>query len=622
MGIKALCSLKSYWLLGSLILFSGIVSLSQNKPNITTLASVSGHNLEKSFPEQQLRQGNTIKLGKRQLPVAWIQWHSGEALHTGVSDTGAMVYLGLDLLSTKKPPWQPVRWFSSAFSQPRGLNAYLVAPYRYLDITSLARDSDMELVVVDNVLEIKPLPTQIKQVRQRNSSKSSQIELFVDKPTFWQVNREPNEVVLEMVATVEPDLLEKFKPPELTEENEITASEESESEEQPDSISPIIESDGTHTQVRIEVPHGLGVKVRSLPNPNRLIIDIGKNTFTNREITWTPGLVWRQQQVSLENQIFPVVWLEVDPRSPHLKIKPLTNNPEKMAGIEPLVRIARNSPAYAAINGGFFNRNNRLPLGAVRRDNQWLSGPILNRGAIAWNQTNARFARLNLQETLTTIANRELPIILLNSGYVKAGIARYTSAWGNSYQTLIDDEIIISVENGRVVEHLRAGKAGEDSFPIPPNGYLLILRSFDSAAPWLPIGTVLNITSNTEPADFANYPQIVGAGPLLVQNNRIVLDGAKEQFSNNFNRQGAPRSAIGVTRGGMLILAAFHHPPGEKGPTLLQTAQLMQRLGAFNAINLDGGSSTSLYLGGQLINRPGNTAARVNNGIGIFPNEN
>ena len=618
MSIKALCSLKSFWLLSSLIFFSGIVSLSQNKPDVTTLASVSGHNFEKSVSEQKLRQGNTIKLGKDQFPVSWIQWYSEGQLRTGVSDTGAMTYLGLELLSTKTPPWQPVRWFSSAFSQPWRLNAYLVAPYRYLDITSLAQDSGMELVVVGNVLELKPPPTRIKQLHQRRN----QIELSLDRPIFWQVNREPNGLVLKMVARVEPHLLEKFQAPELTEENEITVSEEPESEQQQESISPIIESDGIHTQIKVQVPSDLGVKVRSLPNPNRLVIDIGKNTFTTKEITWTPGLIWHQQQISLGNNIFPVVWLEVDSRSPHLEIKPLTNNPEKIAGIEPLVKIARRLPVYAAINGGFFNRNNRLPLGAVRRDNQWLSGPILNRGAIAWNQTNARFARLSLQETLTTVANRELPIILLNSGYVKAGIARYTSAWGRSYQTLINDEIIITVENDRVIEHVRAGKAGEDSFPIPPNGYLLILRSFDSAAPWLPVGTVLSITSNTEPADFANYPQIVGAGPLLVQNHRIVLDGAQEQFSSNFNRQGAPRSAIGVTRGGTLLLVTVHNPPGAKGPTLLQTAQLMQRLGTVNAINLDGGSSTSLYLGGQLIDRPANTAARVNNGIGIFPRNN
>ena len=37
-----------------------------------------------------------------------------------------------------------------------------------------------------------------------------------------------------------------------------------------------------------------------------------------------------------------------------------------------------------------------------------------------------------------------------------------------------------------------------------------------------------------------------------------------------------------------------------------------------DALNLDGGSSTTLYLGGQILDRPPSTAARVHNGIGVF----
>jgi exopolysaccharide biosynthesis protein len=46
-------------------------------------------------------------------------------------------------------------------------------------------------------------------------------------------------------------------------------------------------------------------------------------------------------------------------------------------------------------------------------------------------------------------------------------------------------------------------------------------------------------------------------------------------------------------------------------------AQLMQQMGTVDALNLDGGSSTSLYLGGQLVDRASATAARVHNAIGI-----
>ena len=63
--------------------------------------------------------------------------------------------------------------------------------------------------------------------------------------------------------------------------------------------------------------------------------------------------------------------------------------------------------AVVAVNGGFFNRILEVPLGALRCNNQWLSGPILNRGVIAWNNgSTLHFGRLQLQQSLWVNASR------------------------------------------------------------------------------------------------------------------------------------------------------------------------------------------------------------------------
>ncbi|MGH2415890.1 MAG: phosphodiester glycosidase family protein, partial [Microcystaceae cyanobacterium] len=113
-------------------------------------------------------------------------------------------------------------------------------------------------------------------------------------------------------------------------------------------------------------------------------------------------------------------------------------------------------------------------------------------------------------------------------------------------------------------------------------------------------------------------PHILGAGPLLIQNRQIVLNAEAEKFSQAFQQQAASRSAIAITERGNLMLVAVHDRVGGRGATLQEHAQILQHLGAVDALNLDGGSSTSLYLGGQLIDRYPVTAARVNNGIGIL----
>ena len=177
---------------------------------------------------------------------------------------------------------------------------------------------------------------------------------------------------------------------------------------------------------------------------------------------------------------------------------------------------------------------------------------------------------------------------------------------------------MVLVKNNQVIEQIPGGKASTTAFLIPEDGYLLALRSSQSAAANLPVNTQIKIHNQTFPGEFASYPNILGAGPLLLQNRQIVLDGEREKFSPAFNTQKASRSAIGTTPQGKIIIAAVHRRIGDRGPSLTEMAQLMQRLGTTDALNLDGGSSTSLVLGDQLIDRPPATAARVHNGIGIF----
>ncbi|MEC4868394.1 MAG: phosphodiester glycosidase family protein, partial [Jaaginema sp. PMC 1078.18] len=371
-----------------------------------------------------------------------------------------------------------------------------------------------------------------------------------------------------------------------------------------------------------QLPSEQKLQVSEAQNPPRLIVqasDTPASTFVERNIQWTPGVLWRQQWVNLGGDRFPVFALELNPRQANLALRPIWTNPNAMMGIERLDSMANRWQAAAAINGGFFNRNTQLPLGAVRRDNQWYSGPILNRGAIAWDdQGNYDFARLYLQETLTTNTQQRIPVLYLNSGYVQAGVSRYTSAWGTTYTPLTDNEIIIMVRGNQVIEQYPGGAANSTRFPIPPDGQLLTIRANSTPANWLAVGTQIQIESRTLPENFANYPHIMGAGPMLLQNRQIVLDAESEKFSAAFVNQAAPRSVIARSDRGTILILAIHNREGGRGPTLAETAQIVRSLGMVDALNLDGGSSTSLYLGGQLINRPPNTAARVHNGIGLY----
>lgn len=553
-----------------------------------------------SLPAQS-QQGNQILLNGRLLSAAWAQWSAG-GQRLGISEAGLSQAIGIELLNTTDAASQPVQWFSDPIATPLKLLTRRTGTLRYLDITELAQRSGWQLQVNDAVLQITSPPATVTAVRQGKQPWGDRLVIEFDRAAPWQVEQQNQEVVLTLDAQLSTTLLQSFKPGAGNRLKAIS-----------------IEPGTNQTRIRLSLSSALRPRVWSLPNTNRLIVDIRPDSTVDRDILWAPGLRWRTQTLIVGAARFPVTWLEVDPRQPGVSLKPILPNPSTLMGTAPLLRTAQQAQVAAAINSGFFNRNNQLPLGAVRLDGRWLSGPILGRGAIAWNATGeTKIARLTLQETLATSKGQRLPLTHLNSAYVQAGIARYTSGWGTSYSPFTDNEVLVTVQNNQVVSQQPLGAAGSTAVPIPATGYLLAVRSNRNAATTLTVGTSLQLETAITPPDFNRYEHIIGGGPLLLQNRQIVLDAKAEQFSNAFVIEKASRSAIGQTADGKLLIAAVHTDLDGSGATLTNIAQIMQQLGAVNALNLDGGSSTTLYLGGQLLDRLPRTAARVHNGIGVF----
>ncbi|AFY43277.1 phosphodiester glycosidase family protein [Nostoc sp. PCC 7107] len=637
-----------------------ILSLS---PTWVAIAQQSPINLQPApeitpqLPASSMRKapssGNQISLNGRTIPGAWlVKSGTYDQPIIYLSDGVFRQAIGVDFLNSNNPDRQPIKWFSSTTS-PQVLVTQLQSGYRYLDITNFVQQASWQLQTNGNTLVIVTPQTQIKNIITGeqplnppgvNTIRENRIVVDLDRPTPWIVRQGlpikqvqtpvaddpdaiapkpaalPNrEWTITLDAVADPTLIQRYNPtlpptslPTLLKQLFPTTPPT------PDKLIQKVEVVNNQTILRLSVPFGWSPRVTTTDNPHRLMVEIRPDAMVERNIAWAKGLRWRQQFIHLGAERFPVVWLEANPRV--VTFKPIWTTPETLIGTAPLIQTAQKYLALAAINGGYFNRNNRLPLGAIRRDTQWISGPILNRGAIAWNNSGQFYVgRLTLQENLIAPNNLRLPILFLNSGYVQSGIARYTPSWGKTYTPLTDNETILLVQNNEVSSQLAGGKAGQTPIPIPQDGYLLILRgTAGSAANQLPIATKVTLTSATTPADFSRYPNIVGAGPLLIQNGQIVLDAKAEKFSNAFIAEKAIRSGICTTATGTLMIAAVHNRAGGAGPTLTEHAQLMKQLGCVNALNLDGGSSTSLYLGGQLLDRSPNTAARVHNGIGIF----
>ena len=325
------------------------------------------------------------------------------------------------------------------------------------------------------------------------------------------------------------------------------------------------------------------------------------------------GLVLERRQVTVGVKPLEVLRAGGDLPNLGLKLKPLTMVGSQQ-GLRFLPQLTRPAGAVIGVNGGYFNRIRQLPLGALRRNGVWLSGPILNRGVIAWNQNSAlQFGRLRLDQDLVVNGGRRWGLGYLNSGYVQKGLSRYTRAWGPVYRALSGEEQALLVRDG-IVETLYASAALRRGVPLAAQTDLVVARG-GARLPAQPGDRVtLRLRANSMLGESSN---VLGGGPLLLQEGRVVLNGRGEGFSPGFLSLSAPRTVVGSGEGGTWLLTLRGSTGSD--PTLLETTLAMQQLGLRDALNLDGGSSTAMDVAGRSLMNGRGSSPRIHNGLGLVP---
>ena len=575
--------------------------------------------LSVASPGIAAREGDRVEIGAGVAasadapePVS-IPWERRGERSIAVADTAAWQWLGLELLATTggDPQVQPVRWFGEIVPLP----VAQVGAYRHVDLEPLlARTGTQVATDGDRTARIYAPAARIQTLRFGRQTWGWRLVLELDRPIFWQQRLTRRQAALELPAVLSPAARDAIAALAAVPER----SPDSQNKNRPTLTAT---SSATTTQLQLELPDGLGLQATTLAGPPRLVLDLRRDPLTERTIQWRPGIRWQQRYVPLDGDRFAVTWLEIDAERAR-QLKPFWAGERdlrvpQLPGLTPLRQMARPRQLAVAINGGFFNRNNQFPLGALRRDGRWISSPILNRGVVAWGDRGEFwFGRGQFFEVFQADNRRRWPGIFLNSGYIQPGLARYTPDWGDAYTPASAGETIVTVAGDRILQRSMAASE-ETTLAIPRDGYVLAIRKAPQLATAFEVGTQIAIEQGTLPSELQQFPHALGAGPLLLQDGRVVLAPEAESFSNAFARQAALRSAIARDARGKVLLVAFGDRVGGKGPTLDEAARLLQALGATDALNLDGGSSASLYLGGELIGRPPATAARVHNGLGF-----
>jgi hypothetical protein len=203
------------------------------------------------------------------------------------------------------------------------------------------------------------------------------------------------------------------------------------------------------------------------------------------------------------------------------------------------------------------------------------------------------------------------------------GTAFFTSRFGavtprDTTRQTVEAALIAAGMRGHTLVFLRRGDVSQQSgSPIPANGAVLAaygagLRMQEVQA--MRDGDTINVLLTTLPR-LRN-----GAGPSLVIGGwpRILRDGINvaadaRTLEGTISRNAEmkhPRTAVGFSRDSstLFLVAVDGRSHSSVGVTLDELASLMQRVGAWNAMNFDGGGSTTMVVNGALMNIPSDSA--------------
>ncbi len=291
--------------------------------------------------------------------------------------------------------------------------------------------------------------------------------------------------------------------------------------------------------------------------------------------------------------------VEVDMKlAKNLELTPVLSSNSKLNSRRSISAIAKNSNALVALNGTYFKPQTGVPLGTLMIDKKMYTGPIYDRVAMGifsdGNSTKFDIARVQLNADVkgsgVTIKVNNINQPRMLSTYVLV----YTPEWGQAspyapkygMNLLVEDDVIT--------------KASANPIIIPQNGY--VISGPKSVLQPLLEKKDAKLTINTNP-EWKNVNHIISGGPYLVKDGAVFVDMTAEKLASIGGRN--PRSAIGYTADNNFVLVAVDGREGSSiGMTLMELAYFMKSIGCTNAMNLDGGGSTVMYVKGRVVNNP------------------
>ena len=277
------------------------------------------------------------------------------------------------------------------------------------------------------------------------------------------------------------------------------------------------------------------------------------------------------------------------------ELKPALSSPvNQLHNKRTISAIAKNTNSIVAINGGFFKPQTGVPLGTLMINEKIYTGPVYDRVALGIFDDGFQVARLQMNGILKSGKN-QLKIDNINQPRMLSTYAiAYTRDWGTKAPASPKYGWQIAIKDNKILS------SSFNPLTIPEGGYVIV-APLGSLKPFLEEKNV-EVDIKTTP-EWKGVRHIISGGPYLVRNGEVFVDMSAQKLGSIGGKN--PRTAIGYTLDNDLIMVTVDGREGASvGMTLMQLARFMKEVGCINAINLDGGGSTVMYVNGQVVNHP------------------
>jgi len=308
--------------------------------------------------------------------------------------------------------------------------------------------------------------------------------------------------------------------------------------------------------------------------------------------------------------------LKVDLRNEYIMIDSVLAH-DSLTGRETVLDMSQRKTrprhqVVGAVNADYFHVS--APSG-LTVDRGHLSRSARGWAGIAFSENNKPLIAIFKDKVTALVADgTEISRLSINRPRNDSNVVLYTGLYGNTTGSMTDGKAVLIDPNGNSFIPQESFDTIVDRLCPLPRQNLIPSDKWVLSLGW----DFLNIMNRVKPGqkltldisikpDTISIYNAVSGGPRILRSGKVSVESNQEGQRKGFDREMHPRTAVGYSKDKRFLVMAVidgRQPGYSRGVDLYELAGLMLEFGCYEALNLDGGGSSTLVICNKIVNNP------------------